>query len=97
LVRRTVIEQGVLLMVSRGLAERLLSDNGISYAATDEAAPFLECLTSSYTHSLRERAEWAMKLFGGLDHDELKSYFDANFERWTREFQSSVSVSDHLL
>jgi hypothetical protein len=97
LVRRTIIEQGVLLMVSRGLAERLLRDDGVSYVATDEAAPFLECLTAIYTHSLRERAEWAVKLFGDLDHDELKSYFDANFERWTREFQSTVSVSDRLL
>ena len=97
LVRRTIIEQGVLLMVSRGLAERLLRDDGIGYAATDEAAPFLECLTSNYTHSLRERAEWAMQLFGGLDHEELKSYFDANFERWSREFQSTVLSADRLL
>jgi hypothetical protein len=97
LVRRTVIEQGVLLMVSRGLVERLLADDGIGYAATDEATPFLECLTSVYSRSLRERAEWAMASFGDLDDDELKSYFDANFERWTKEFQSNASTTDRLL
>lgn len=89
LVRRGIIERGMLLMVSRGLADRNLTRDGISYVAADEAAPFLDCLTSKYARALRERAEWAVVAFGELDQDELKSYFDANFERWSREFQST--------
>src|ERR1700733_5230045 len=41
LVRRAVIERGVLLMVGRGLIARCMESQGIAYAATDEAAPFL--------------------------------------------------------
>lgn len=89
LVRRGIIERGMLLMVSRGLAERTLGQDGIFYIAADEATPFLDCLITSYARALRARAEWAIEAFGHLDHDELKSYFDANFERWSREFQST--------
>ncbi len=97
LVRRAVIERGVLLMVGRGLIERRMETRGITYAATDEAAPFLDCLTSAYARSLRERAEWAAECFGQFDDQALKSFFDANFERWTREFQSTAPLADRPL
>ena len=87
LVRRGLIEQGLLLFIGRGLIERTASSSGILYVATETAGPFLECLTSPYSRTLRERASWAMETFGALDNDQLKSYFDAHFERWTREFQ----------
>jgi hypothetical protein len=97
LVRRAVIERGVLLMAGRGLIERRIETQGITYAATDEAAPFLDCLTSPYARSLRARAEWAVDHFGDFDDEALKAFFDANFERWTREFQSTAPLADRLL
>ena len=97
LVRRGMIEQGVLLMVSRGLAERCMNAEGISYAATDDAVPFLDCLKSAYTLALRDRAEWAVERFGKMNAAELKGFFEANFERWTREFQASSSSADGLI
>ena len=97
LVRRALIERGVLLMVGRGLIERRMETRGITYAATDEAAPFLDCLTSAYARSLRERAEWAVECFGQFDDQALKSFFDANFERWTREFQSTAPLAGRPL
>lgn len=88
LVRRGLIERGLLLFISRGLIERTANGSGISYVAAEAAGPFLECLGSAYSCKLRERASWSMGKFGALDGDELKSYFDARFERWTREFQA---------
>ncbi len=88
LVRRGLIERGLLLFIGRGLIERNASGSGISYVAAEPAGPFLECLASPYSRMLRERASWAMETFGALDDDEIKSYFDARFERWTREFQA---------
>jgi hypothetical protein len=87
LVRRGVIERGLHLYISRNLIERHARGAGIYYCASEIAGPFLECLQSSYSRALRERAQWAIDRFGGFDEDELKSYFDARFERWTREFQ----------
>ncbi|MER8473200.1 threonine transporter [Mesorhizobium sp. M1328] len=88
LVRRGIIERGLLLLVSRRLVERIIGAEGISYRASDEAGPFLDCLQTHYSQLLRDRAQWAVEVFGVLDDDELKSYFDAHFERWTREFQA---------
>lgn len=88
LVRRGLIERGLLLFISRGLIERNADGDGISYVAAEAAGPFLECLGSAYSCALRERASWAIGKFGALDDDELKSYIDARFERWTREFQA---------
>ena len=97
LVRRGVIERGLLLYVSRGLVERHGRDTGIFYGASEGAGPFLECLRSAYTCSLRERARWAVEAFGVLDEHELKGYFDARFERWTREFQAVRQAPELLL
>ncbi|CAK0742451.1 Threonine transporter [Azospirillaceae bacterium] len=96
LVRRRMIQQGVLLMVSRGLVERCMNAEGISYVATDDAVPFLDCLKSAYALSLRERAEWAVETFGKMNAVEMQSFFEANFDCWTREFQASSSSSDSL-
>ncbi|MEC4589681.1 ABC-three component system middle component 2 [Nitrospirillum amazonense] len=97
LVRRGVIERGLLLFISRGLVERQISTNGINYGASDEAGPFLDCLQTHYSQMLRQRAEWAISEFGMLDNDELRIYFDEHFERWTREFQAVKMPSEHLL
>jgi len=97
LVRRGIIERGLLLLISRGLVERHINCDGINFSASDEAGPFLDCLQSHYTTTLRERAEWAVETFGGLYDDELKSYFDARFERWTREFQAVKMPPERLL
>ena len=88
LVRRGLIERGLLLLIGRGLIERNASGSGISYVAAEAAGPFLECLTSPYSRMLRERASWAMETFGPYDDDKIKNYFDTRFERWTREFQA---------
>jgi hypothetical protein len=88
LVRRGVIERGLHLFISRNLIERHARGRGLYYAASEAAGPFLECLESPYSRTLRERSLWAIDTFGGLNEGELKSYFDARFERWTREFQA---------
>lgn len=97
LVRRGIIERGLYLFMSRGLVERHGSDAGISYAAAEGAGPFLECLQSSYSCALRDRARWAIETFGSFDDEGLKGYFDARFERWTREFQAVQQVPELLL
>jgi len=97
LVRRGVIERGLLLYISRSLVKWHARADGIFYAASEAAGPFLECLHSAYSRELRLRATWAIDTFGALDDDELKSYFDARFERWTREFQAVQPPPELLL
>jgi len=87
LVRRGLIEMGLLLMMSRGLVQRLPTTEGISYIAGEAAAPFLASLTTEYSTRLKERAEWAAGRFAGASIDEIRSITHSFFERWTSQFQ----------
>jgi hypothetical protein len=87
LVRRGLIETGLLLMMSRGLVQRLPAGDGISYVAGEAAAPFLSSLTADYSMRLKERAEWAAKRFDGVPTDEIRRITHRFFERWSSQFQ----------
>ena len=89
LVRRGLIERGLLLMMSRGLVERVIDNAGISYRAGDFAATFLTSLSSSYLISLRERAEWIAENFADLREDEVKTLIGTFFDKWIEQFQAA--------
>lgn len=87
LVRRKLIESGLLLMMSRSLVRRELNVQGIRYSADDSAASFLDNMKSPYIAALRERANWVATTFDALTADELESIISRLFESWTIEFQ----------
>ena len=76
LVRRGVLQEGLLLYQSRGLVENLYQDGGVYYSATDRSASFLDALSSAYVLGLRERATWLI--------DNLGAYTDTDFETLVR-------------
>lgn len=86
-VRRGLVERGLLLMVSRDLIERDFVKNGILYRASEASASFVNDLRSSYIENLKNRAKWIADEFAGQTEDELKAFLAANFDRWSREFQ----------
>lgn len=87
-VRRRLVQNGLLLMMSRDLIERELHADGIRYRAGDAAELFLNALSTPYLIGLKERAVWLV--------DYLRSYTDAEFhalmrrffDEWVLEFQS---------
>lgn len=87
LVRRQLIERGILLMMSRGLIERVASDAGLSYQADDAAGPFLDALSSGYLKDLKLRAAWVIKTFGHLSDTDVRKALSKVYDQWTREFQ----------
>ena len=89
LVRRALVERGLLLMMSRGLVDRVVDSTGLSYRAGDFAETFLASLLSPYLNVLRERAAWVGKNFADLDDDEFKSVTSGVFEQWIDQFQAA--------
>lgn len=87
LVRRGLIETGLLLMISRDLVQRIPRETGIDYLASEKAAPFLATLAAPYTDRLRQRAEWAVGKFGMVSTDEIRQITQRFFERWSSQFQ----------
>ena len=87
LVRRGIVERGLLLMISRGLVDRQASNEGIFYRAGELADTFLSSLTSPYLKGLQDRANWVVNQFGTLSDLELKQTINHVFDRWLEEFQ----------
>lgn len=87
LVRRELIEKGLLLMMSRGLVRRVARPEGIEYSAGEAAAPYLSALSAPYSLELRNRAHWAVRTFGEMTTERIRSITQAFFEKWTTQFQ----------
>ena len=88
LVRRSLLQEGLMLLLSRDLIERKTTPQGIEYAALETATPFLDTLSSSYVHELRQRGFWLEENFMPLSSEELGQYFKDRFDLWTTEFQN---------
>lgn len=88
LVRRKLIEKGLLLMSSKGLVARRVSEKGFSYIASESASPFLSSFTSEYSRLLVERAEWAVKKYQNMKTSEIRKLTHEIFENWTSQFVS---------
>ena len=87
LVRRELVERGLLLMVSKGLANRRIEESGIVHGADEFAETFISSLTSRYIRTLTERANWVVQEFGDLTEVELKARVGEYFEEWIEQFQ----------
>lgn len=87
LVRRQLIERGLMLMVSRELVTRHATPNGFMYQAEDDAGPFLDTLTAEYLTDLKDRAEWVVDRFREMTDQEIRFMLTRVYDQWSREFQ----------
>jgi len=87
LVRRRVVERGLLLYQSRSLVERVFVKEGVYYRATEWSAAFLDVLETRYAADLRERSNWLIRSFGGMSEAELQALVDRHLGEWGAEFE----------
>jgi hypothetical protein len=88
LVRRQLIERGLLLMISRGLVSRQATPTGFTYQAEDDAGPFLDALTAEYLDDLKDRATWVVDRFSEMNDHDVRFLLTKVYDQWTREFQA---------
>lgn len=86
LVRRGLVQAGLLLYQSRGLIETAYTSEGVFFAATDHAASFLDALDARYVSGLRERAAWLAERFGSFADHELDTLVREHIGEWGAEF-----------
>jgi hypothetical protein len=87
LVRRKLVEQSLMLMMTRDLVVREITLDGIKYGAGENAATFLTSVSSSYLQALKDRATWLVSTFGDLSDDAFKRVMRRFFDKWVEEFQ----------
>lgn len=86
LVRRGVLQEGLLLYQSRGLIDRSYQDGGVFFAATERSASFLDALSTQYASDLRARADWVVSTFGRMDESEIATLVRDRIGAWGAEF-----------
>lgn len=86
-VRRHLVDQGLRLLIQRGLVTPELTDAGILYSASETSGAFVACLVEPYTTELKKRARWVVSNFGQKEEAELIDYFNQNLDRWGAEFE----------
>lgn len=84
--RRTLVEQGLCLMASRGLVSRRVGESGISYVAKDAAPILADAFSSPYVDALRSRAQWAVERAGTLSDAAASELLGQTIDRWRSEF-----------
>jgi hypothetical protein len=86
LVRRTLVERGIQLLIRKGLVTKCYTTRGIYFAATQYAKPFLEYFKSDYALRCVEISTWIAGRFQPLSNDELREFIQTNLGRWGTEF-----------
>lgn len=86
-IRRDLVEQGLLLMESKSLVKRLTTNRGFLYQAEEFAAILLERFSSPYLSNLRHRSNWVVRHYSTLGGDVFETVFEKAFDRWASEFQ----------
>jgi len=87
LVRRELIERGLMLMISRGLVTRHATPLGFMYQAEDDAGPFLDALDAEYLTELKDRASWVVDRFQEVGDQDIRLLLTKVYDQWSREFQ----------
>jgi hypothetical protein len=86
LIRRGVLQEGMLLYQSRGLVEIHYEEKGIFYAATERTATFLDVFNVEYVAGLCERAAWLVGTFGQMPDAKLEELVRKHIGVWGAEF-----------
>jgi hypothetical protein len=89
LVRRKLVQQALLLMMTRELVTREFGPEGIRYCAGENAAPFLSSLESEYLKALKERAAWLVKTLGDHTEQAFRAVMRQFFDHWVEDFQAA--------
>jgi hypothetical protein len=90
LVRRPLVEHGLLLMMTRHLVERDVTERGILYYAGENAVPFLSSLESTYLKRMKDCARWLAAKFATYDDAEFDLSVRQLLGPWAQEFTDGV-------
>lgn len=86
LVRRSIIEKGLMLMMSKKLVERNFSSSGILYFASEMASTFVKSFSSLYLVQLGNRAKWIVERFDKANIKDIRNLNQELIKQWVPQF-----------
>lgn len=94
LVRRSLVDDGVRLLLNAELVYVIEDEEGMRFQAGDEAPSFLELLEVPYALALKERARWLAQKLGALPEETIRDLVHQRLGRWTLEFQGDDTLHE---
>lgn len=86
-VRRTMLEEGLQLMLHRGLVGLEARSDGFFYHALDTSAAFLSMTMTPYLTRLIARTQWVAEEFGASSLSQLIALEHQLVSEWTIHFE----------
>lgn len=96
LVRRQLVEKSLRLMQQMHLVEVFETEDGISFAAGEDAPSYLDLLQAPYSLGLKQRARWIVGLFAGMQEVDIRLLIEGRIGRWTAEFRTEDIATELL-
>jgi hypothetical protein len=93
LVRRRLIERSLDLMRRCHLVDQEITDAGVLYRASDEAAAYVELLETSYSERLKDCADWIAQQVKSSGMNQFKSFVRTQIGDWTDAFGTTGGTS----
>jgi hypothetical protein len=87
-VRRKVVHNALLLMMTRDLVVREVHSDGLRYKAGESAAPFLNSIRTPYLRALNSRAVWLVNHLADYSDSEFDGLMRRFLDNWIVEFQA---------
>jgi hypothetical protein len=93
LVRRRLIEEGLMMMRRLHLIATIPHESGMTYRATDEAYPLVELMKTGYSMKLKNRAKWLVENVCVYPDKSIQKLIESKLGAWNVEFQEKVVIS----
>lgn len=85
-IKRSVLEHGLQVMLRARMVDLVTTADGVTYKASEEAAPFLRLIDSPLVGSLHRVAEWAVAEFSAAPSEVIRTRVRSISSQWTEEF-----------
>jgi hypothetical protein len=93
LVRRRLVETSLDLMRRCHLVDQEITDEGVLYRASDEAAGYIELLETSYSLKLKDCADWIALQVRSTGKNQFKNFVRTRIGDWTEAFSTTGGTS----
>lgn len=95
-VRREKINQGLNLMISKGLLNVKYSKTGIYYQKNQLTSSFIELFQNGYSDRLKQNITIVDKLFREYSDNKIYKYVNKNIGSWVGEFEKDTDFGGDI-
>jgi hypothetical protein len=87
IIRRKLIQEGLDILVSKGLVDIIYDEEGLFYKSNEMTDIFINLLKSEYFLSLQSQCVWVINKCGGVSTNQLNNLVNEKIQLWGGEFE----------